>query len=191
MRRESEDVGKKIRRRFAETRARIVRGWVPRKDFIPQKRRDEAAAWLKAQYKNVRSAMRDEDNILFERAVVSWEKGFEKINTICGEAYRERYPDPEEWPLRYFRWMKVQYMEFECDLGTFYIVPRRPRRKPKVDHWMTADEMIDILENPAMVKAIKEFGLPVRGDTLPGPRPNEKHLVCDFRKEEPQVYYKF
>ena len=175
-----------------EARKRITRGWVPRRDFISLERRKDAAKWIRDQRKRVMLAIRDRDTILFERALASWEKSFEKLNRICGEAYRVKFPNPEEWPLRYFRWMKIRYMELECDLGTFYLVPQMPSKKPSVDHWMTADEMLDILSEPSTIKAIKTFGLPVRSDELEKLKRGDKHMVINFTGDgNPICYYDF
>ena len=186
------DVGSRIAKKFAAARARIVRGWVPRRDFVSDEKRVAAAAWIKKQRKRIAVATRDEDEILFEKALNSWEKAFDKLNGICGEAYRAQTPAPEDWPLRYFRWMKVQYMKLECELGIFYIVPRPPSRKPRVPHWMTADEMIDILSSPSTIAAIKKFGLPVRPETIGKPKRGEKHMIINFTNDgRPTCYYDF
>ena len=173
-----------------EAKKRITHGWVPRRDFISPERRRDAAKWIRDQRKRVTLAIRDRDTILFERALASWEKAFEKLNRICGEAYRARFPDPEEWPLRYFRWMSIRYMELECELGTFYLVPQMPIRKPTVEHWMTADEMLDILSQPAIIKAIQTFGLPGRPGKVEKPRKGEKHMIINFTGDgNPVCYY--
>jgi hypothetical protein len=181
------EVSDRITKKLADARRRIVRGWVPRRDFIVDGKRAAAATWIRKQRKLMTIARRDEDEIMFEKAVASWEKAFEKLNRICGEAYRAKYPDPEEWPLRYFRWMRIKYMELECDLGTFYLVPRMSSRKPRVDHWMTADEMIDILETPALVAAIKTFGLPSRGGEVDPPKKGEKHMYINLTGDGKEV----
>jgi hypothetical protein len=184
---EAEAVGLRLAKKFSAARMRVVRGWVPRRNFVSTKKRGAAAIWIGKQRKRVDVAMRDEDEILFEKALASWEKAFEKLNEICGEAYRAQCPNPEEWPLRYFRWMKVQYMKLHCELGTFYIVPRMPKRKPRVPHWLTADEMIDILANPATVAAIKTFGLPVRPESISGPKRGEKHMIVNLTGDGGEV----
>jgi hypothetical protein len=185
--RKVESLEQRLARKLSAARARVVHGWVPREDFVSTKKRAAAAAWISKQRNRVDIAMRDKDEILFEKALASWEKAFDKLNGLCGEGYRARCPNPEDWPLRYFRWMKVQYMKLHCELGTFYIVPRMPKRKPRVPHWLTADEMIDILANPATVAAIKTFGLPVRPDTIDGPRPGEKHMIINLTGDGGEV----
>lgn len=188
--RDADDIKQRLAKKFSAARARVVRGWVPRRNFVSAEKRAAAALWIGKQRKRIDVARRDEDEILFEKALTSWEKAFEKLNRICGEGYRAECPNPEEWPLRYFRWMKVQYMKLECDLGIFYIVPRIPKRKPRVPHWLTADEMIDILANPAMIASIKMFGLPVRPETLEGPKPGEKHMIINMTNDgNPRCYY--
>ena len=178
--------------KLRRARKRIVDGWVPRRDFLTPKKRNEAATWIRKQKIRVAAALFDQDEILFERALAGLEKGFEKLNRLCGEAYRKRYPEPEERPLRYFRWMSIRYMKLACELGEFYIVPRIPERKPKVAHWLTADEMIDILNNPAAIASIKTFGLPSRPELIEKPKRGEKHLHLDYTdSEHPQIYFDF
>jgi hypothetical protein len=187
----TEDVAGRIAVKLAEAKKRIVRGWVPRRDFVSPEKRNGAAEWIRKQYKRVLLARRDNDEILFERAVISWEKAFEKLNEICGEGYRAKYPDAEEWPLRYFRWMSIKFMKLECELGIFYVVPRMPDRKPAVDHWFTADEMLDILATPATVAAIKAFGLPSKKG-IEKPKRGEKHMIINLTGDSrPTCYYDF
>lgn len=188
----NDELKARLETKLKRSRERIVRGWVPRRDFISAAKRAEAADWIRKQKTRVAAALFDQDEILFERALAGLEKAFEKLNRLCGEAYRKRFPDPEDWPLRYFKWMSITYMKLECELGIFYIVPQMPERKPRVTHWLTADEMIDILSNPAIIKSIKTFGLPVRPETLEKPKKGEKQLTINFLdKKNPPVYYDF
>ena len=141
----------------------------------------------------VDDSIKDADEILFERAVGGLKEAWEKINLAIAEKYRELNPDPETWELRYVRWMKIKYMKFGCEMGTFYVVPKKPERRPKAKHWFTVDEMLDILNCPATVAAIKAFKqMPVRPDSLPSPGEDEKHLVANFTDDgRPPVYYRF
>lgn len=153
----------------------------------------EAKGWMDKQHAKIQSAIRDEDEILFERGMNSWQRGWEKINRAIAEEYRKANPDAELWELRYVRWMSIKFMKLECDMGTFYIVPQRPKRKPRAKHWFTVDEILDILGSPATIAAIKMFGeLPVRPESTREKIPaGEKHLIMDFTKDPPDIHYKW
>jgi hypothetical protein len=152
----------------------------------------DVAKWMTGQQAKIERAIGDEDDILYERSVGGWLKGWEKINTTLAEAYRES-TDPEEWELRYVRWMKIIYMKFECEMGIFYIVPRKPETKPKAKHWFTVDEMLEILGSPTTVAVIQTFkSLPVRPKSIDDRVPaGEKHLIMDFTGKADNVYYKW
>lgn len=153
---------------------------------------DDVAKWMIGQQEKIERAIRDEDDILYERSVGGWLKGWEKINTALAEDYRKS-TDPEEWELRYVRFMKIVYMKFECEMGTFFIVPRKPKTKPKAKHWFTVDEMLDLLDTPATVAAIQTFkSLPVRPGSIDDRVPEgEKHLIMDFTKQPSDIHYKW
>lgn len=152
----------------------------------------KAAGWLAEQEAKIKQAVRDEDDILLERALGSWVKAVGRVNEILAEQYRQANPDAagDGWELRYVKWMtKVKYIRFECPLGEFYVVPRMPTRRPKATHWYTVDELIDML-HPTVAETIKAFGsLPVRPDSLPGPGPSEKHLTFDATGPEVVMTY--
>lgn len=152
---------------------------------------EATADWMKNQRAKVERAVRDEDEILLERALAGWEKGSAKINTAIAEKYRSENSDPEMWELRYVKWMKLKYIKFECPLGIFYIVPRQPSRSPSAQHWYTVDEMLDIIGTPSTAAAIKTFGqLPVRPSSLKKPEKGEKHLVVNYTGDDnPTLYY--
>jgi hypothetical protein len=144
-------------------------------------RDQEARKWTDEQYDRMLSAIRDDDEVLFERAAASWRKAFCRINERLAESYRQANANPELWDLRFFKWMKhVIYIKFESELGTFYLVPQKPRKKPRAEYWYTADEMIGMLQ-PATAAAINTFKqLPVRPESLKGPEKGEKHMRVDL-----------
>ena len=115
---------------------------------------------------------------------------WERVNERLAEEYRVANEDPETWELRYIKWMKkIVYIKFGSPMGDFYLVPKKPRKKPKAAHWYTVDEMLGML-NPAVVAAIEMAGsLPVRPETLPGPEPGEKHMLVDMTGPEMRVKY--
>lgn len=154
---------------------------------------EEFARWMGEQLEKVELAIRDEDEVLFERSLASWMKGWERLNEMVAEEYREETPNPESWELRYLKWMKIAFVKFESEVfGLFYIYPRRPKRRPQARQWYTADEMIDILENPATLAAINTFGaMPARAEDLKGPARGEKHLTVDFTGDVPVMAYTF
>lgn len=187
-----EDVVADLELRFKEARKRVVEGWVPRRDFVSTDRRRKAVEHIRLQRERLRAAICDRDPILFQIALKKWEGGFGTVNKICGEGYRRNFPDPELWPLRYFRWMNVMFMKLECDLGILYILPRTPERVPRVEHWVTAEEMISILNTPGTVAAIKTFGLPARPGRDRPPPDGMRDVVYDFvNPETPTCYYNF
>lgn len=143
------------------------------------KNENKASQWIAEQEAKINQAVRDEDDILLERALGSWTKAVERVNEIIAEKYRQANPEAagDGWDLRYVKWMtKVKYIRLECPLGEFYVVPRMPARRPKAKYWYTADEMIAML-HPTTAEVIKTFeALPVRPETLSAPGPGEKHL---------------
>jgi hypothetical protein len=130
--------------------------------------------WLDTLDKRIRNAIRDEDRVRFERELHSIIKAWERINELVAEDYRAKNPDPEQWELRYVKYMKIQYMRFDSPLGEFYVVPRTPRRKPKAEHWYTVDEMLAML-HPPVVELIKfANSMPKRPESLSPPGPGEQ-----------------
>lgn len=153
---------------------------------------DDVTDWLRELEHRIRSAIADEDEVLFERSLASLIRAWERINELIAEEYRERETDPEQWELRYVKWMKIKFIRFESpEFGTFYVVPQRPRRKPRTNRWYTVDEMIDML-HPTVSAAIKTFGeLPSRPEDVPGPAPGEKHMQIDLTGPKPVITYTF
>lgn len=150
---------------------------------------DEAAAgWIREQEHRIWSSIRDLDEILFERSLASWIRGWEKLNEIVAEDYRKTHPGPETWELRFIKWMKIKFIHFESEkLGSFYLVPKRPKRRPRAEHWYTVDEMLDML-HPNIAATINTFGcLPARPESLEGPERGEKHLTIDLTDPEEAV----
>lgn len=181
-----------LQERLASTLRKIQKGRLPGWE----KYLDEHASvksWIDDQYTKIRNAIEDEDEILYERAVAGWKKGWSNVNVLLAEEYRATNEDAATWELRYIKWMKLKYVKFECEMGIFYVVPRKPDRTPKAKHWFTVDEMIAILEDEATVAAIQTFKqLPVRPGSLPRVRAGEKHLVANFTDDEkPMFYYNF
>ena len=150
----------------------------------------EAEKWTLNQEQRVLGSLRHEDEVIFERALGSWVMAWERVNERLAEEYRVANEDPETWELRYIKWMKkIVYIKFGSPMGDFYLVPKKPRKKPKAAHWYTVDEMLGML-NPAVVAAIEMAGsLPVRPETLPGPEPGEKHMLVDMTGPEMRVKY--
>lgn len=123
----------------------------------------------------------------FERISAEWLGLWREVNETVAERYRQE-TEPEDWDLRYFKWMKVKFMRLTCPAGEFYLVPRKPGRKPRATHWYTADEMIDMMTNEAIRNAIEEFGvLPVRPEEERF-EPGEGSLHIDFTGEVPKAW---
>lgn len=127
---------------------------------------EKARSTLRERYHRIRIAMEDEDTVVFSWSLASWRSACERVNQIVAEGYRERNRDPAKWELRYVKWMRIKYMRFDSPLGEFFVVPRMPKRPPKVDHWYTVDEMIGFLE-PGAAALINTFKkLPQRPESL-------------------------
>jgi hypothetical protein len=162
--------------------------------FLAKKNSDpDILKWISDQESRLEASVRDADEVLFEQAAGAWLKACWRVNELVAEDYRQAHLDPEQWELRFFKWMtKVSFIRFECQWGEFFVVPRKPRRRPNAKHWFTADEMIDILNSPVTTQAIVAFGqLPIRPDDIPHPAPGEKHLDIDFTGEAPVIRYIF
>jgi hypothetical protein len=135
------------------------------------------------------ASVRDEDEVLFTRALSAWLAACHRVNELLAEEYRAAHEDPLTWELRYIKWMKLKFIRFDSPLGEFFVVPRMPRRKPKARYWYTADEMIAML-HPTTAAAINQFKqLPARPDSLPRPADGEYHTHIDFTGAEPVVKY--
>ena len=160
-------------------------GWEAffRKDAKAKKYTDE-------QESRSQRAFRDGDEILFEKASRAWVRSWERVNEILAEDYRTTNKDPRNWEIRYIKWMtKITYIKFDSPMGEFYMLPRKPRRKPKVETWYTADEMLVML-HPGTAATIKTFGIfPSRPNSLSGPGANEKHLLVNLTGPEMAVRY--
>lgn len=125
------------------------------------------------------AAFRDVDEPMFEHNLDEWAELVELANQRLAEEHRLSRP-PEEWDLRFVRWMKrLIFIRFGSPLGEFYLVPRRPRYRPKASHWYTAEQMMDFIASPEVIEMIKVFGcLPVQPEDV-ALKPQEKHLHYD------------
>lgn len=141
-------------------------------DQYPSIKKSVDAAWALME-----GAIKDDDVVRFEGAADQWIEACHHINELVAEAYRLANTDPELWELRYVKWMThLTYIRCESLLGTFYIVPRRPRIRPKAPYWYTADELADML-HPAIAQVLSFAGaLPVRPDSVRAPGRDEKVL---------------
>lgn len=152
-------------------------------------RDSKALKVINDRLERVQSAIRDEDEVIFERALPGLVRAWGRVNEILAEKYRAANEDPTRWELRYIKWMKIKFIKFGSPLGDFYLVPRRPKKKPRVKHWYTADEMIDML-TPGVAETIKAFGsLPVRPESLEGPDIGERHMHIDLTGDEAVIRY--
>jgi hypothetical protein len=149
----------------------------------------KAKGYMNEKEERLLIAFRDDDDILFDQYIESWAKAWERINEVVAEKYRKENTDPEEWQLRYIKWMKITYIHFTSKKGDFYLLPRRPRKKPKATHWYTVDEMLDML-HPVTVAAMKLSDvMPMRPESVKGPAPGEKHLIVDCTGPEVTARY--
>lgn len=150
---------------------------------------EKAAKYIEGYNERIETHFRDSDFVLLSRALGSWSKAWGRVNEILTETYLSENRDPELWELRYIKWMKIVYIHFESKRGDFYLLPRRPRKKPRVEHWYTVDEMLDML-HPAISAAIQLSDImPIRPELLSGPKQGEKHLVVDYTGSETSVRY--
>lgn len=142
------------------------------------------------QKQRMEGAVRDADEANLEQCLNAWRKICQQVNETLAEEYRQANPDPELWELRFFKWMtRVVFIRFESPLGEFYLVPQRPKRKPKAKYWYTADEMIDML-HPNVAATITTFGqLPIRPESLEPPGPGERFIHIDATGDEPVIRY--
>ena len=130
--------------------------------------------WIESLEERVQNAIRDEDRVHFEKELGALVKAWNRVNELIAEEYRAEHPDPADWELRYVKWMKLVYIKFDSPLGEFCLVPRPPRRQPKVDTWYTVDEMQALLR-PEIAEFIKSVGvLPKRPEGLKPPGPGEQ-----------------
>jgi len=150
---------------------------------------EKANRYLTQREQVILDTYRDEDEILFGQAVEAWEKVWERVNERLAERYRKENKDPDLWELRYIKWMKITYIHFTSEKGDFYLLPRRPRKKPRVEHWYTVDEMLDMLHPTIAAALTMSDVLPPRPGSLKGPSRGEKYLVVDCTGPEMKVHY--
>lgn len=149
---------------------------------------EEIGRRLDGQLRLMAAAVRDCDEVNLDKGLEAWIKICQEVNENLAEQYRQANPDPETWELRYFKWMvRVIFVRFDSPLGEFYLVPRKPRRRPKAKYWYTADEMIDMLHT-GVANVINAFGaLPIRPTDLSPPGPGEQHVHIDLTGPEPRI----
>lgn len=147
------------------------------------------AAWIADQEARMLAAIRDTDDVLFDKAVSAWQKATVRVNELIADDYYTKNPDPELWDLRYLKWMtKVVSIHFTSPLGDFHVYPRHPRG-PRVKRWYTADELINML-HPGVAAVINMTGqLPIRPEEIPRARPGENILKVDLTGPEPVIKY--
>ena len=150
----------------------------------------EARTWILDKLGDAERALDEGDEFLFEKGLNSYVKGCGKINQVLAERYRKNNTNPEEWELRYVRFMRIKYIKFGSELWDFYLVPMPPRGKPKASHWYTVAEMMDILDNETAASAMKVFKiLPVRPESTEKPYVGDKVLVVDVTPEGVDSWY--
>jgi len=180
----SKDLAKKLRTILETLERQKLPGFA---DFI--KSNSKARDSLMSKFDGIERGLRDTDEILFDQSMNGFKNVCWAVNQSIAEKHRKLLP-PEEWDLRYIRFMKIKFIKFGCELGEFYLVPYTPRVRPRSPHWFTVDEMIDMIDNPLTVSTILAFsGLPVRPEALKGPGPGEKHMIVDFTSGKMEVKY--
>lgn len=149
----------------------------------------KAKAFLDQKGEMIAATYMDEDEVLHERACNAYKKACDRVNEVVAEKYREENPDAELWELRYIKWMKIVYIHFTSERGDFYLLPRRPKKKPRVEHWYTVDEMLDMLHPTTVAALALSDTMPPRPGNMKGPARGEKHLHVDFTGPEMKVHY--
>lgn len=164
----------------------LLPGWQKHLEENP-----DSKTWIYEQLQRATDAMARADAFNHENALRSFQRGWARVNNHLAEEYRLSVK-PEEWELRYIKWMKnVLYIHFSSPKGDFYLLPRRPRNKPPFDHWYTVDEMIEMLRRPAVAAVVQMAqGLPSR-DRSPLPKGKEVHLVFDATVSPPKIVYRW
>lgn len=150
---------------------------------------EKANAFMQKKGELIAATYMDEDEVLHERALNAWRKACDRVNEILAEKYREENSDPELWELRYIKWMKITYIHFTSERGDFYLLPKRPKKKPRVKHWYTVDEMLDMLHPTTVAVLAMSTTMPIRPEQLTGPARGEKHMHIDLTGEEMDVRY--
>lgn len=146
--------------------------------------------WICRQWGRVRQALAAGDEVFLENALGTWVKAWTRVLEILAEDYRKTHLVPEEWELRYFKWMNKVHLRCTGKIGTFLIYPHRPRNPPRGVAWYTAADMLEIVSGPpSIAAAIKLFGiLPVRAEDLPQkPRRGEQFLIIDATGDDLDV----
>lgn len=180
-------MGTPMKKRWADLDARIEAALLP--GAAKRASEDEVLSKkLAGLQRLMASAVEKDDEVAFERSSTTWAECWRQANETIAEEYRQRVP-PEEWELRYIKWMKIRFLRMTCPAGEFYLVPRRPNRRPRAEFWYTVDEMIDMVSSPAVQSAIAVFGvLPSRPEEVKL-GPGEKHFHVDFTELEPRAWF--
>lgn len=145
-------------------------------------RKVEVSPYLEECEKRCLDALKDRDEVLFERAARRYMKGWRRINELLAQEYMEKNPDPTGWELRYLRWMRPGYIEFDSRLGRFYIILGKPdKRAPTDAPCFTVDEALVLLD-PIVSKVVNEFGaFPIKAGDIEPPGAGEfvDHIFVD------------
>lgn len=137
----------------------------------------------------IENAIRDEDEIRYEKEIADHAKEWERVNGLVAECYRVTNTDPETWELRYIKWMKISFIKFDSPMGEFFLTPHMPKKKPKARHWYTVDEMIMMVRGPIAELIKMSDRLPDRPEVLKPPGPGEKVLHIDATGPTVRTYY--
>lgn len=102
-------------------------------------------------------AIKDEDEILLDRAIKDYLKGWRRVNELLAQDYMENNPDPTAWELRYLKWVRPGYIKFDSARGPFYIIIGKPDRNAPTDApCFTVDEVLVML-HPITSEVINTF----------------------------------
>ena len=174
-----EELQSKLDSAYEEIRRNRLPGWEA-VFFSP-----EVHPWMLEQENKLFTALNDEAEVRFTRALGQVRHGWFRINQKIAEAYRKANPNPEEWELRYIKYMTVSYIRCESSGGEFYLTPRRRKPKPGVKA-ISIEEVEKILETPLIAHAINLFGgMPANEAEFTPPAKGEKHIHFFAGAERP------
>jgi hypothetical protein len=177
--------------RWQETKDRLydqlLPGW---QEFIC--RDAQAARWIADQEGKLRAALEAGNEMQYERAAATWRRAWERVNERLAESYRRAHPAPEEWDLRFVKWMaEVIHIKFAAPGGRFYLVPRQVPAELDGQRCYTVDQMIGLLHPTALTIAEVFEQSPIPEQIPSPPGPGEKHLVVDLTGTTPKISYRW
>lgn len=158
--------------------------------------------WIADQELNVYKAIAELHEPRFDEALHMYVEGWSRVNELVAEDYvrsiREK-PDWEDYreasPLpevRHpdFNWLyllplkRFHSLVLETRWGDVTVFRKKPSLDPGVERWLSVEEVIDMVDHPAMASVLEAFDtFPVRPGKRDKPGKGENHMMLMVTNE--------